>query len=68
MAHGVSPAVILKHLGGLHFPATRQQIVDHAKKNQEGGDTDRVVSVLNQIDDKEYQSPTEILKEIGEVE
>jgi len=28
----------------------------------------KIVEVLNEIDDKEYEGPNEILKEIGEVE
>jgi len=69
MARGVGghgPANIMKHMSGIHFPANKEQIIEHAKK-AEGPDTSDVVDFLEKIGDKEYQSPTEILKEVGKV-
>ncbi len=67
MARGVGghgPANIMKHLQGIHFPADKKQILSHAKKAP-GPDTDEVMETLQGISEKEYQSPTEILKEIS---
>ncbi len=64
---GMGPANIMKHLKGIHFPATKQDILDLARRG-EGPDTGQVESVLQKISDKEYQSVAEIMKEIGKIE
>lgn len=64
---GSGPANIMKHLGGLQFPASKQQIIDHAK-NTQSPDTDQVITVLRQIDDREYDSPAGIMNQIGKIE
>jgi hypothetical protein len=70
MARGVGghgPANIMKHMKGIDFPATKKEIIAHAKKAP-GPDTDDVLEVLRQIAEKEYNSPAEVMKEIGQVE
>lgn len=70
MARGVGgkgPANIMKHIKGLHFPATKQEIIENAKKAP-GPDTDEVINVLEKIPDGEYGTPPEILKAVGKVE
>jgi hypothetical protein len=64
---GKGPANIMKHLGGINFPAHKDDIIEHARQG-EGPDTDAVLGVLNQIEDREYTSPAEVLKQVGEVE
>jgi hypothetical protein len=67
MARGVggeSPANVMKHLGGIEFPTDKQKIVEHAKRG-EGPDTQEVVDFLEQIPDKEYGGPQDIMKEFG---
>ena len=48
---GHGPANIMKHLGGLNLPASKQDIIDNTRKG-EGPDTDEVLKILNKIDDK----------------
>jgi hypothetical protein len=70
MARGVGgrgPANIMKHLKGIHFPVSKDQIIDHIKTGP-GPDTQDVLSVVEKIDDQEYRSPAEILKAVGKVE
>ena len=70
MARGVGgrgPANIMEHLKGIHFPASKADIVDHARGTT-GPDTQEVLGVLRQIDDRDYNSPAEILKEVGHIE
>ncbi len=70
MARGVGghgPANIMKHIKGTSFPTSKREIVQRAKVGP-GPDTRDVVDVLNKIEDKEYNSPAEIMKEIGKVE
>jgi hypothetical protein len=49
----VSPIDIQKALKGMDYPATKEQILEHAK----GGDKD-VLDALNKIDDREYEGPS----------
>lgn len=63
---GQGPANIMKHLGGLDFPATKQDIISNAKQ-AEGPDTPDVLEVLNKIDDREYDSPAGIMHEIENI-
>jgi hypothetical protein len=65
MARGVggeSPANVMKHLGGIDFPADKQTILEQAKRG-DGPDTQEVVEFLEKIPDREYGGPQEILKE-----
>ena len=49
----VSPIDIQKALKGMDYPATKQQILEHAK----GGGKD-VVEALQKIEDREYEGPS----------
>ncbi|MGY1673849.1 DUF2795 domain-containing protein [Geodermatophilus sp. SYSU D00710] len=49
----VSPIDIQKALKGMDYPATKDQILEHAK----GGDKD-VLEALQKIDDREYEGPS----------
>ncbi|MGY1609932.1 MULTISPECIES: DUF2795 domain-containing protein [unclassified Geodermatophilus] len=49
----VSPIDIQKALKGMDYPATKDQILEHAK----GGDKD-VLEALQRIDDREYEGPS----------
>ena len=51
----VSPIDIQKALSGIDYPASKDQIVQHAQKN--GGD-EEVVAALKKIDDREYEGPS----------
>jgi hypothetical protein len=70
MARGVGgqgPANIMKHLGGMGFPANKRQLIDHARQAA-GPDTDQVVKVLQRIDDREYATPADVMSEVGDIE
>ena len=51
----VSPIDIQKALGGMDYPATKEEIVKHAE--QHGGGKD-VVEALKGIEDREYEGPS----------
>jgi hypothetical protein len=57
----------MSHLKGIDFPASKADILRMARGG-EGPDTPKVLSVLQQIDDREYNSPAEIMKQIGSIE
>jgi hypothetical protein len=60
-----SPAKIQHCLKGAHYPSSKQELVDLAKKNQAPGD---VMSILELIPEKEYISPAHVMKEVGKKE
>ncbi|MGY1592758.1 DUF2795 domain-containing protein [Geodermatophilus sp. SYSU D00708] len=49
----VSPIDIQKALKGMDYPATKDQILEHAK----GSDKD-VLEALQKIEDREYEGPS----------
>ncbi|MGY1653021.1 DUF2795 domain-containing protein [Geodermatophilus sp. SYSU D01119] len=49
----VSPIDIQKALKGIDYPASKEQILEHAK----GGDKD-VIDALQKIEDREYEGPS----------
>lgn len=51
----VSPIDIQKALGGMDYPATKDDIVKHARDN--GGDKE-VLDALRKIEDREYEGPS----------
>ena len=51
----VSPIDIQKALGGMDYPATKEQIVEHAQGN---GGSDDVMEALKGIEDREYEGPS----------
>jgi hypothetical protein len=51
----VSPIDIQKALGGMDYPATKEDIVKHAQDNGGGDD---VIKALQGIEDREYEGPS----------
>ena len=51
----VSPIDIQKALGGMDYPASKDDIVKHAES--QGGDKE-VIEALKGIDDREYEGPS----------
>ncbi|RZU32923.1 DUF2795 domain-containing protein [Blastococcus saxobsidens] len=51
----VSPIDIQKALSGMDYPASKDQIVQHAEQN--GGDGE-VLEALRKISDREYEGPS----------
>jgi trehalose-6-phosphatase len=50
-----SPIDIQKALSGMDYPATKDQIVQHAEQN--GADKE-ILDALRKIDDREYEGPS----------
>lgn len=55
-----SPIDIQKALGGMDYPASKEDIVSHAKGK---GADDSVLETLGNLPDREYDSPTDVNKE-----
>jgi hypothetical protein len=57
----VSPIDIQKALGGIDYPATKQDIVKHA---QDHGGGNYVIEALQGIDDREYDGPSGVSESV----
>ncbi|HEV7824175.1 MAG TPA: DUF2795 domain-containing protein [Mycobacteriales bacterium] len=57
----VSPIDVQKALGGMDYPAGKDEIVKHA---QEHGADEKVVDALRKIPDREYEGPSGVSKEL----
>jgi len=60
----MNPTDIQKFLNGIQFPASKEELVDHA--SGEGADPDSL-GVLDQLPEKMYSSLTEIIQEIRKI-
>jgi len=60
----VNPVQIQKDLKGINYPASKQDLVNHAQ--QKGADKN-VCSMLEQLPEREYVTPTEVSKAIGKL-
>lgn len=57
-----SPIQVQKYLGGIDYPASKDQILDTAKNSDAD---DAVLNALQNIPDKSYDSPTDVSAELG---
>jgi hypothetical protein len=62
MANQISPIELQKHLGGVDYPATKDQLVNHAREKGAGDD---LLQVLDQIPDREYDGPSAVSAEFS---
>jgi hypothetical protein len=61
----VNPVQVQKFLGGVDYPASKEDLVKHAE--QQGAD-ENVLDVLRGIPDREYDGPNAVSKEISEIQ
>ncbi len=61
----VNPIQLQKHLKGVDYPASKQELIEHAKHL--GADKD-ALSVLEQLPDEEYETPADVSKAVGDIE
>ncbi|MDT9683963.1 DUF2795 domain-containing protein [Streptomyces sp. TRM76323] len=58
----VNPIEMQKNLGGVSYPASKDEIVRQAEEHGAGK---KVMDALKSMPDKEYDSPAAINKEVG---
>lgn len=61
----VSPAEIEEHLGGVDYPAQKQDLKQHAQKENAPNE---VVEAIDQMPDQKYNSAADVAKGVGKVE
>ncbi|MCW4385589.1 DUF2795 domain-containing protein [Salinibacterium sp. SYSU T00001] len=62
MADSPNPIQVQKYLGGIDYPASKDDIVSAAEAA--GADED-VLGALRNIDDKQYDAPTAVSEQLG---
>lgn len=62
MADTPSPIEIQKALGGIDYPASRNDLVSNAEKS---GAEDSVLDTLRNLPDREYDSPAAVSKAVS---
>ncbi len=60
----VSPAYVEKYIKGIKFPASKQELIEQAESNNAGDD---VLNILDNVPDKQFNSPIEISIAIGKM-
>ncbi|MFB0836844.1 DUF2795 domain-containing protein [Arthrobacter sp. E44] len=63
MADTPNPIQIQKFLGGIDYPAKREDLLSRAK---EAGADDNVMKALEALPDREYDSPTAVSSAISD--
>ncbi len=53
---------VQKYLRGIHYPATKQQLIDHAHANHADDDA---LAALNGMPERDYSSPDEISRAVA---
>ncbi len=61
----VNPVQVQKFLGGMDYPAGKEDLVEHAE--QQDAD-EEVLDVLRRIPEREYDGPNAVSHEIGKIE
>jgi hypothetical protein len=60
-----SPAAVERYLKGIHYPASKDELLKQAKGN---GAPEDVMNVLNRFSSKQYNTTIDVSKEVGQVE
>jgi len=60
-----SPAAVERYLKGIDFPASKRDLVSHARDNNAPDD---VIRVLDRMPEREYGSTADVAKGVGQVE
>jgi hypothetical protein len=62
---GQSPANVTKHLKGIDFPASKQDLLKHAQQLKA---EQVVIDEIKQMDEREYNSMADVMKAFGQEE
>jgi hypothetical protein len=62
MTRTPEPIEVQKYLSGMNYPATKDQVVEHAKEH---GAPDEVMETLGNIPDQEYDGPNRVSQAVS---
>lgn len=60
-----NPVEVQKCLKGVDYPATKQDLIQHAQKQ---GADEKICSTLEQLPDQEFSTPANVSQAIGNLE
>jgi hypothetical protein len=60
----VSTADVQQFLAGIDYPKSKQELVDYARSQ---GAPDKVIDLMQQMEDMEFRNPTDVSKSIGKL-
>ena len=60
-----NPIQVQKFLSGMDYPASKEEIVEHAKSN---GADENIMDTLEQLPEEDYETPADVSKAIGEID
>jgi hypothetical protein len=66
----VSAAAVAKVLSGVDFPKNKDELKDHAQKHMrdlEFTDPERILTVIDNLPDREYQSTADVEESLGRI-
>jgi hypothetical protein len=61
----VNPIQVQKFLGGMNYPANKDEIVKHAKSK---GADDNIMETLEQLPEESFETPADVSKAIGKID
>jgi len=65
MANNIDPTDIQQALGGLDYPASKEELVQHARDNAA---EEQVINFLERIEEGNYESPVEVQEELNKMD
>ncbi|MDK2891382.1 MAG: hypothetical protein PWR21_2014 [Methanoculleus sp.] len=60
----LSASAFQKYLSGMDYPASKQDLISHARKNNA---PDAVIQVIEMFQDKTFQSAADVSQEFGRI-
>jgi hypothetical protein len=61
----VNPIQVQKFLGGMNYPANKDEIVKHAKSK---GADEKIMQTLEQLPEERFETPADVSKAIGRID
>ncbi len=63
MATKTNPMQVQKYLSGVDYPVQKQDLIEHARSQ---GADDALISTLERMQDREFQTPADVSKAISQ--
>ena len=60
-----NPIELQKHLSGIDYPASKEDLVSHAREENA---PDEVMDTLQRLPERDYDGPTAVTEAVGELE
>lgn len=60
-----SPAEVQRKLEGISYPASKQELIQHAQEQEA---PDSILSALRMLPERQFSSPTEVSQAVGAIQ